>query len=78
MKDVHLAGLISFFERGGTITELDPSDVTAFEKRMGNDLRDYKCPQFGIRRLSLDHLLGLIELHRNPTASASFLSIALQ
>lgn len=78
MKDVHLAGLITFFERGGTISELNPSDVTAFEKRMGNDLRDYKYPQAGIRRLSSDHLLVLIDLQRNQAAGTYFLSMAFQ
>jgi hypothetical protein len=78
IKDVHLAGLISFFEKGGDISELNPSDVTAFEKRLGGELRDYKCPQLGIRRLSADHLLALIDLQRDQAAGNVFLDAALE
>ncbi len=78
IREVHLAGLIEFFKKGGVVSELNAADVRAFEKRMGKSLRTFKSLQFGIRRLSVMHLLALFDIHKDPSIGAFFLKTALQ
>lgn len=78
LKKIHLAGLIRFFEKGGAISDLDPSNVTAFNKVMGDELDTYHYTPFGIDYLSVNHLLFLIKLREDPAVGAAFLKDAFQ
>lgn len=77
LRNVHLAGLLAFFEKGGRIDELDAANESAFEKRMGKDTRSFRSSPLQIRYLSSEHLLALIQMHAASNVRASFLAAAL-
>jgi hypothetical protein len=78
LKWVHLRGLINFFKRGGSVAELNPADITAFQRRMGSDVKQYQYPLLRIRRLSTDEPLFLVNLHRDAQVKNAFLATALK
>jgi hypothetical protein len=78
LRNVHLAGLIAFFEKGGRVDELNPSDESAFEKRMGKETRQFRSPALQIRYLSSEHLLALIQMRGASNERASYLAGVLE
>jgi hypothetical protein len=78
LKWVHLRGLIEFLKRGGTLNELNPADIRDFQRRMGNDVNQYKYPLLSIKRLSIDEPLFLVNLHRDVAVRRAFLVTAIK
>lgn len=78
LATVSLKALLEFIKQGGTLSELDPADVTRFKKRMSNSKGDYRYPALGKRRLSVDDPLGVLQISSDPNTKQAFLRTALE
>lgn len=78
LATVSLKALLEFIKQGGTLSELDPADVTRFKKRMSNSKGDYRYPALGKRRLSVDDPLGVLQISTDPNTKRAFLRTALE
>lgn len=78
LTTIGLKSLLEFIKNGGSLSELDPSDITRFKKRMSNSKDGYRYPAFGIRRLSVDHPLSVLEIGSNQHVRQAFLRTALE
>ena len=78
LATVGLKALLEFIKQGGTLSELDPADVTRFKKRMSNSKGDYSYPALGKRRLSVDDPLGVLQISTDLNTKRAFLSTALE
>lgn len=78
MRKVHLPGLVRFLERGGQFEELSYADVRAFESRMRGETATFRFPPLGIKRLTEQHLLTLLEIHATPSGAERYLALALR
>jgi hypothetical protein len=78
LSAVSLQGLLAFLQRGGTYQELDPADVTAFQKRMGGSEKLFRSTPLGVRYLSVSHPRSLFEIHNDPIARKTYLEAALK
>lgn len=75
---IGLKSLVKFIGKGGSVDELNPSDITTFKKRMGESRDEYSYPAFGIRRLSVDHPLSILEIGTDQNVRQTFLRTALE
>jgi hypothetical protein len=78
LATVSLKALLEFIKQGGTLSELDPADVTRFKKRMSNSKGDYRYPALGKRRLSVDDPLGVLQISTDLNTKRAFLNTALE
>jgi hypothetical protein len=74
---ISLRGLLAFVEKGGTYEELNPADITAFQRRMNGEDKTFKYPPLSIRYLSSDSVQMLFDLHKDAAMRDGFLKAAL-
>lgn len=78
LTTIGLKSLLTFIKHGGSLSELDPSDITIFKKRMSESKDEYRYPALGIRRLSVDHPLSVLEINSDQNVKQAFLRTALE
>jgi hypothetical protein len=74
---ISLRGLLAFVEKGGTYDELDPADITAFQRRMNGEDKTFKYPPLSIRYLGSGSVRTLFDLHKDAVMRDGFLKAAL-
>jgi hypothetical protein len=77
LATVSIRGLIAFLKKGGTYQELNPADITAFQKRMAGSEKSFRYLPLGVRYLSVSHPRSLFELHSDPAARKVYMQAAL-
>jgi hypothetical protein len=75
---IGLKSLIEFIGLGGSLDELNPSDITAFKKRMDVSKDEYRYPALGIRRISVNHPLSVLAIGADQNVRQAFLHAALE
>jgi hypothetical protein len=78
LTSVNLKALLEFIKQGGTLSELDPADVTRFTARMGKVKANYRYLPLGIRRLSVGHLLSILDIGKEQVTRRAFLQTSLE
>jgi len=78
LSRVSLRGFFEFLKKGGTVQEIDPADIRAFQARMGGTERSYQYQLLSVRYLSVSHVGYLFEIHQSPAARRAFLRTALE
>ncbi|MEP6670779.1 MAG: hypothetical protein ABJF10_16595 [Chthoniobacter sp.] len=74
---ISLRGLLAFVEKGGTYKELNPADITAFQRRMNGEEKTFKYPPLSIRYLGSGSVKLLFDLHKDAASRDGFLKAAL-